>query len=108
MYVGPGSGQGQLPRKMYRLRDFRKSSCRAEPAVPYVGARALALKGFAGVRCARSGDLFEFRRQRFDPVGNLQQPAFMCGADLRRGGGRRLSYGFELLQRRLLALDRRM
>src|SRR3546814_12618212 len=38
MGVGPGSGQGQPPRMMYRLRDFRKSSCRAVPAIPYVGA----------------------------------------------------------------------
>lgn len=57
MCVGPGSGQGQLPRMMYRLRDFRKSSCRAEPAAPYVGVRTRVLKGFECARGALSGEL---------------------------------------------------
>lgn len=45
---------------MYRLRDIRSGSCRAVPAVLYVGARVQSLKGFAprGV----SGDLFDLDR----------------------------------------------
>src|SRR3546814_4577643 len=47
MYVGPGSGQGQLPWMMYRLRDIRSGSCRAVPAAFYLGTRASGLKPFA-------------------------------------------------------------
>ena len=75
MYVGPGSGQGQLPRMMYRLRDFRKSSCRAVPAAPYVGCRACRLKGFARKLAALLRELLYFRRQGLDAVCNLQQGA---------------------------------
>lgn len=81
MCVGPGSGQGQLPRMMYRLRDFRKGSCRAVPANHYVSVHKAALKGLehAGRPGAILGALIHLICQRLDTVGDLQQGALMRG-----------------------------
>src|SRR3546814_3512234 len=66
MYVGPGSGQGQLPWMMYRLRDIRSGSCRAVPAAFYLGTRASGLKPFArqSLPAPRSGRRFASGRGR--------------------------------------------
>ena len=101
MCVGPGSGQGQPPRKMNSLRD-NKGSYRAEPAVHYLGCPGVLLKsvgecfetiGDAGERAFADRSTLWRAHERFvEIVGEHQrdeQHRALAPAGTPRGTGRR-------------------